>query len=140
MAKPKTHYWKKGNPRNPVPLENGGYFEVEIVSQSEGIAQVTDPDIQEELVKRLGTYGLEQIDKETYEGLKKNRSSTSLNQQVREEIGGVRAANNPEPPPNTITVDATVEGDNKNVFTDTEKTPPLPEDYTPKASKRPKPK
>ena len=73
MAKPKTHYWKKGNPRNPVPLENGGYFEVEIVSQSEGIAQVTDPDIQEELVKRLGTYGLEQIDKETYEGLKKKQ-------------------------------------------------------------------
>lgn len=140
MAKPKTHYWKKGNPRNPVPLENGRYFEVEIVSQSEGIAQVTDPDVQEELVKRLGTYGLEQIDKETYENLKKNRSSTSLNQQVREEIGGVREANDPAAPPNIIKADATVESDNKTVFTDTEKALPLPEDYTPKASKRPKPK
>jgi hypothetical protein len=138
MAKPKTHYWKKSNPRNPVPLTGGGFFEVEIVSQSEGIAQVTDPAVQEELERRLGTYGLEQIDKAYYEDLKKNKSSTSLKAQVREEIGGISSSHNPEMQPGVLEVGATVTSDGVN--SDTGKSLPLPEDYTPKASKRPKPK
>ena len=73
MAKPKTHYWKKSDPRNPVPLERGGYLELEIVDQGTGIVLVADPKIQEELVARLGTYGLEQIDKVFYEDLKKKQ-------------------------------------------------------------------
>ena len=77
MAKPKTHYWKKLDPRNPVPLERGGYLELEIVDQGTGIVLVADPKIQEELVARLGTYGLEQINKDTYEG--RDRRNTSLN-------------------------------------------------------------
>ena len=40
MAKPKTHYWKKSDPRNPVPLERGGYLELEIVDQGTGIVLV----------------------------------------------------------------------------------------------------
>lgn len=139
MAKPKTHYWKKGNPRNPVPLKNGTYLELEIISQSEGITQVTDPETQETLIGMLGTYGLEQIDKATYEELKKNRSSTDLKPQVREEIGGIRAANSTEIPPNVIPVDATVESSD-NAEAPAGKPLPLPEDYKPKASKRPKPK
>jgi len=139
MAKPKTHYWKKGNPRNPVPLGPGKFLELEVVSQSDGVAVVTDPEVQEKLVSMLGTYGLEQIDKGTYEDLKKNRSSTSLKPQVREEIGGVRAANNPEMPPNVIPVDATVESVD-GLSSPAEKALPLPDDYKPKASKRSKPK
>jgi len=139
MAKPKTHYWLKENPRNPVPLKSGGHLELEIISQSQGLAQVTDPEIQETLVGMLGTYGLMQIDKKTYEDLKKNRSSTSLKPQVREEIGGVRAANNPEMPPNVIPVDATVESVD-GLSSPAEKALPLPDDYKPKASKRSKPK
>jgi len=137
MAKPKTHYWKKENPRNPVPLKNGGYLELEIISQSDGIVQVTDPEIQETLIGMLGTYGLEQIDKSTYEDLKKNRSSTYLKPQVREEIGGVSQAQDPVFNPQTIEVGATVQSDN---LVTPNQTPPLPEDYKPKASKRPKPK
>ena len=137
MAKPKTHYWKKNNPRNPVVFKNGSTLQVEIISQMEGIAQITNADLQEELVGMLGTYGLEQIDKATYEDLKKNRSSTSLNPQVREEIGGIRAANNPETSPNVITVDATVQSDEP---ASPNQALPLPEDYKPTASKRSKPK
>ena len=140
MAKPKTHYWKKSDPRNPVPLERGGYLELEIVDQGTGIVLVADPKIQEELVARLGTYGLEQIDKVTYEDLKKNRSSTSLRPQEREEIGGIRASTAPDSPPRPIDVGAAAEGvEQKGVFAETEKALPLPADYKPKASKRPKP-
>lgn len=137
MAKPKSHYWKKSNPRNPVPLSGGRFLELEIISQSEGVAEITDPDLQEQLVKMLGTYGLEHIDKPTYEDLKKNRSSTVLKPLVREEIGGIREAHNPETNPNAITVDATVQSDEVRI---PEKSLPLPEDYKPTASKRPKPK
>jgi hypothetical protein len=118
----------------------GGFFEVEIVSQSEGIASVSDPAVQEELEGRLGTYGLEQIDKTYYEDLKKNKSSTSLKVQVREEIGGISSSHNPETQPGVLEVGATVTSDGDAVISDTGKSLPLPEDYTPKASKRPKPK
>jgi len=137
MAKPKTHYWKKNNPRNPVPLKNGGYLELEIIAQNEGVAQVTDPEIQEILIGMLGTYGLEQIDKATYEDLKKNRSSTSLKPQVREEIGGISLAQDPTFSPQTIEVDATVQSDEP---ASPNQALPLPEDYKPTASKRFKPK
>ena len=137
MAKPKTHYWKKNNPRNPVPLKNGGYLELEIIAQNEGVAQVTDPEIQEILIGMLGTYGLEQIDKATYEDLKKNRSSTSLKPQVREEIGGISLAQDPTFSPQTIEVDATVQSDEP---ASPNQALPLPEDYKPTASKRSKPK
>jgi len=137
MAKPKTHYWKKNNPRNPVPLKNGGYLELEIIAQNEGVAQVTDPEIQEILIGMLGTYGLEQIDKATYEDLKKNRASTSLKPQVREEIGGISQAQDPTFSPQTIEVDATVQSDEP---ASPNQTLPLPEDYKPTASKRSKPK
>ena len=137
MAKPKTHYWLKENPRNPVPLKNGGQLEVEIVSQSQGLAQVTDPEIQENLVSMLGTYGLMQIDKSTYEDLKKNRSSTFLKPQVREEIGGISQAQDPTFSPQTIEVDATVQSDEP---ASPNQALPLPEDYKPTASKRSKPK
>lgn len=141
MAKPKTHYWKKSDPRNPVPLERGGYLELEIVDQGTGIVLVADPKIQEELVARLGTYGLEQIDRVAYEDLKKNRSSASLRPQEREEIGGIRASTAPDSPPRPIDVGAAAEGvEQKGVFAETEKALPLPADYKPKASKRPKPK
>ena len=139
MAKPKTHYWKKSDPRNPVPLERGGYLELEIVDQGTGIVLVADPKIQEELVARLGTYGLEQIDKGTYEDLKKNRSSASLKPQEREEIGGIRASTAPDRPPRPIDVGAVAEeGDQKEVFAEAEKALPLPKDYKPTASKRSK--
>jgi len=141
MAKPKTHYWKKSDPRNPVPLERGGYLELEIVDQGTGIVLVADPRIQEELVARLGTYGLEQIDRATYEGLKKNRSSASLRPQEREEIGGIRASTAPDRPPRPIEVGVVAEGvEEKGVFAEAEKALPLPADYKPKAAKRPKPK
>ena len=138
MAKPKTHYWKKSDPRNPIPLERGGYLELEIVDQGTGIVLVTDPKIQEELVARLGTYGLEQIDKVAYEDLKKNRSSVSLKPQQREEIGGIRDSTPPDRPPRSIGVSAVAEGDQKEVFAEAEKALPLPEDYKPTASKRSK--
>lgn len=137
MAKPKTHYWKKNNPRNPVPLKNGGYLELEIIAQNEGVAQVTDPEIQEILIGMLGTYGLEQIDKATYEDLKKNRSSTFLKPQVREEIGGISQAQDPTFSPQAIEVDATVQSDEP---ASPNQALPLPEDYKPTASKRSKPK
>ena len=141
MAKPKTHYWKKLDPRNPVPLERGGYLELEIVDQGTGIVLVADPKIQEELVARLGTYGLEQINKDTYEDLKKNRSSIFLRPQEREEIGGIRASTAPDRPPPPIDVGAAAAGaEQKGVFAETEKALPLPADYKPTASKRPKPK
>ncbi|HIA63014.1 MAG TPA: hypothetical protein EYN93_08995 [Planctomycetaceae bacterium] len=139
MAKQKAHYWKKNNPRNPVPLNKGGFLELEIISQHEGIVQVTDPEVQEELVGRVGTYGLTQIEKAEYDKLKKNRLSTSLGVQQREELGGIRASANPAIAPRPIDVDAVVEGDDRGaVFAEAEKALPLPEDYKPKASKRSK--
>ena len=139
MAKQKAHYWKKSYPQNPIPLEGGGFFEVEIVDQNTGIAAVVDPNVQKELVTRLGTYGLEQIDKEAYDGLKKNRSSSYLKPQQREEIGGVRPSTNPDQPPRPIDVNAVVEKDSQaEVFAEAGKALPLPEDYKPTASKRSK--
>ena len=140
MAKPKTHYWKKSDPRNPVLLENGGYLELEIVDQATGIVMVTNPELQEKLVGMLGTYGLEQIDKETYEDLKKNRLSTCLRPQQREEIGGIRASTAPERRPQPVDAGvAAANNERSAVFSEAEKALPLPEDYKPKASKRSKP-